>query len=127
MASKRYGEKKSVLVIKSSRYNISKEEKTEIEEEVREYLESTSIDGNMHALLPLAKWYITVPKSPDYANGYKWLSIATAFNLENAKAARDKVSDYVEKDNLSSLQEEAKKNYDIIKTNIESKTELDGE
>ena len=127
LASKLYGEKKSELIILKSKKNISKEGKNQVEEELKEYLENISTEGNMHAFLPLAKWYITVPKNPDYENGYKWLSIASAFNLKNAKAARDKISNYVEKDNLSNLQEEARKSYDTIKTNIKSKTNLDGE
>ena len=126
LTSKLYGEKKSELIIKQSKYKISKEEKDELENELKEYLENISNEGNIHAFLPLAKWYITVPKKPDYNNGYKWLSIATAFNLENAKEARDKISTYVQKDSLTSIQEEAKASYDIIKNNIKSKTELDG-
>ena len=63
--------------------------------------------------LPLQMVY-TVPKNPDYNNSYKWLSIATAFNLENAKEARDKISTYVKRDNLTNIQNEAKK-FDMIK------------
>jgi hypothetical protein len=33
----------------------------------------------------------------------------------------------VEKDNLTSIQEEAKESYDMIKESIQSKIELDGE
>ena len=66
-------------------------------------------------------------KNPDYNNSYKWLSIATAFNLKNAKEARDKISTYIKKDNLTNIQEEAKESYDMIKKSIQSKTELDGE
>ena len=68
-----------------------------------------------------------MPKKPDYNNGYKWLSIATAFNLKNAKEARDKISSYVEKEILTSIQEEAKDSYDMIKKNIQSKMEIDGD
>ena len=68
-----------------------------------------------------------MPKKPDYINSYKWLSIATAFNLKNAKEARDKISTYVKKESLTSIQEEAKDSYEMIKKNIQSKIELDGE
>ena len=127
LSSKLYGEKKSSLVIRQSQYKISKEEKNELENQLKESLENISKEGSIHAFLPLAKWYLTVPKKPDYNNSYKWLSIATAFNLENAKAARDKISNYVEKNTLVDIQEEAKESYDIIKSNIKSKTELDGD
>ena len=127
LASKLYGEKKSILIIRQSQYKISKEEKSELENELKEYLENLSKEGNIHAFLPLAKWYISIQKKPDYNNSYKWLSIATAFNLENAKKARDKVSNYVEKDKLISIQEEAKETFEEIKNNIKSKKKLDGE
>ena len=127
LASKLYGEKKSVLIIRQSQNKISKEEKSELENELKEYLENISNEGNMHAFLPLAKWYLLIQKKPDYNNSYKWLSIATAFNLENAKKARDKVSNYVDKDNLMSIQEEAKDTFAEIKKNIELKKKLDGE
>ena len=94
---------------------------------LKEYLENISKEGSIHAFLPLAKWYISVPKKPDYNNGYKWLSIATAFNLENAKKARDKISNYVDEDALINIQEEAKETFEEIKNNIKSKKELDGE
>jgi len=126
LASKLYGEKKSLQIISKSQYKISKEEKSELENELKEYLENISKDGNFHAFLPLAKWYISVPKKPDYNNGYKWLSIATAFNLKNAKKARDKISNYVNEDSLINIQEEAKDTFEEIKNNIESKKELDG-
>ena len=66
-------------------------------------------------------------QKPDYNNSYKWLSIATAFNLENAKKARDKVSNYVKEDAPINIQEEAKETFEEIKNNIKSKKELDGE
>ena len=69
----------------------------------------------------MAKWYITVPKKPDYLNTYKWLSIATAFNLQNAKEARDKVSGYIDKKDLINIQEDAKDSYNNIKESILAK------
>ncbi len=127
LASKLYGEKKSILILRQSQYKISKEEKNTLEIELKEYLENLSKKGSIHAFLPLAKWYISVQKKPDYNNSYKWLSIATAFNLENAKKARDKVSNYVKEDALISIQEEAKETFEEIKSNIKLKKKLDGE
>ena len=127
LSSKLYGEKKSQLIIKESRYKISKDEKSDLENELKENLEKIAMQGTIHAFLPLAKWHVTVPKKPDYNNTYKWLSIATAFNLKNAKEARDKISKHVDKKNLISIQEDAKESYDKIKANIQAKKELDGE
>ena len=127
LSSKLYGEKKSGLIIKESQFKISKDEKNELENELKESLENKSIQGTIHAFLPLAKWYISIPKKPDYDNSYKWLSIATAFNLKNAKKARDRISELVNKKNLTKIQEETKESYDEIRSNIEKKKEIDGE
>ncbi len=127
LSSKLYGEKTSLLIIRQSQYKISKEEKSELENELKDYLEEISNKGNIHGFLPLAKWYLTVPKNPDYNNSYKWLSIATAFNLKNAKEARDRISKYIDEKNLVDIQENAKESYDNIKANILAKEKLDGE
>ena len=127
LSSKLYGEKKSELIIKQSRLKISKDEKSNLDNELKENLEKIAMQGTIHALLPLAKWHVTVPKKPDYNNAYKWLSIATAFNLKNAKKARDTISTYVNKKDLISIQEDSKDSYDTIKVNILAKKKLDGE
>ena len=127
LSSKLYGEKKSEQLLKESRFKISKDEKDSIENELKENLEKDALDGTIHAIIPLAKWYITVPKKPDYNNTYKWLSIATAFNLKNAKEARDRISKYIDEKNLVDIQENAKESFDNIKANILAKEKLDGE
>ena len=127
LSSKLYGEKKSEQLLKESKFKISKNEKISLENELKENLEEDALNGTIHAIIPLAKWFITVPKKPDYDNTYKWLSIATAFNLKNAKEARDKISIYIDEKNLVEIQEDAKQSYDNIKANILAKKKLDGE
>ena len=76
LSSKLYGETKSKLIINESRYKISKEEKADLENELKENLENKSLEGSYSFFLPLAKWYMTVPKKPDYLiviNGYQLL------------------------------------------------------
>ena len=65
--------------------------KADLDNQLKENLEKIALEGAVNSFIPLAKWYMTVPKKADYNNTYKWLSIATAFNLNNAKKARDKL------------------------------------
>ena len=121
LSSKLYGETKSKLIINESRYKISKEEKADLDNKLKENLEKIALEGAINSFIPLAKWYMTVPKKADYNNTYKWLSIATAFNLNNAKEARDKISSLLDEKDLIDIQEEAKESYNNIKNNISAK------
>ena len=127
LSSKLYGETKSKLIINESRYKISKEEKADLDNKLKENLEKIALEGAVNSFIPLAKWYMTVPKKADYNNTYKWLSIATAFNLNNAKEARDKISSLLDERELIDIQEEARESYNNIKDNISAKKKLDGE
>ncbi len=120
LSSKLYGEKKSENIIKKSILKLSKEEMNEINEELKVNLEEKASNGEIHALVPLAKWYIMVPEDPDYNNSYKWLSVASAFNVKNTKKARDRIFNNLKKKNVSTIQNEANEVYEKIVKNIES-------
>ena len=61
-----------------------------------------------------------VPKKPDYQNSYKWLSVASAFNLENTKRARDEIFKNLKKKSISAIQVEANDVYEVIVKNKEA-------
>ena len=120
LSSKLYGENKSDKIIEKSTLKLSDEEIKEINEELKLNLEEIASNGNLHAIVPLAKWYIIVPKKPDYKNSYKWLSIASAFNIKNTKLARDKVFKNLKKNTVSIIQVEANDTYEEIVKNKEA-------
>ena len=116
ISSKLYGEKEATNLIKKNSKKLSKDEVNKINEELREKLESLVInEGTLHAMVPLAKWFVTVPKKPDYSNAYKWLSVASAFNVKNTKIARDRIFKKVNEDLISSIQAEANEIFDKVK------------
>ena len=120
LSSKLFGEKKSEKIIKKSKKQLSKKEIEEIDEELRSNLEKKSGEGHINAIVPLAKWYITVPKKPDFINSYKWFSVASAFNIENTLRARDRIFKEISKKNLSDIQTEADDIYkEIVRANKE--------
>ena len=126
ISSKLYGEKKSANLIKQSSEKLSKDEVNQINEELREKLESLVInEGILHAMVPLATWFVTIPKKPDYSNAYKWLSVASAFNIKNTKIARDKIFSKVNQNLISSIQSEANEIFDKVK-NIDKDNKNNG-
>ena len=52
-------------------------------------LEKIINEGKIFAIIPLAKWHLSIPKKPDYNNAYLWLSVASAFNIKNSDKARN--------------------------------------
>ena len=126
LMSKLNGQKKSEKLIKNNLLKINKDEVIEINEKVKEDLETYANSGNIDVLVPLAKWHLLIPDKPDYDNSYKWLSVASAFNIPNTKKARDKISKKIKKTNLSEIQDEANKVYETILT-INNRTDINGE
>ena len=107
-------QKESIKILNNSKKRLTDEEIGEINDEVKDYLESIVNKGEIYPLIPLAKWYLTIPKKPDFDNSYKWLSVATALEIPNTKKARDKIFKNVKKNNLSELQSESNEIYNTI-------------
>ena len=111
MMSKLHGQKEGKKIINKSLKRISKPNKDEIETEIKESLENSINEGKIFAVIPLARWYLTVPKKPDYNNSYLWLSVASALDIKNSRKARDSIFRNVNKKNLGELQKESNEIY----------------
>ena len=120
LMSKLGGQKKAEKLIKNSRKRLKKEEVIETSELVREDLEKLANEGKMFALVPLAKWYLVIPKEPDYNNSYKWLTIAAAFDIINTKKARERIFKKVNKKDLTEIQEDSNNIYTSIVSKIKA-------
>ena len=116
LISKLNGQKASEKLINKSKKKLSKDEISEINDQIKEDLEKMVEKGETQALIPLAKWHLTVPKDPDYDNSYKWLSVASALDIPNTKKARNRIFNRVNKKSLSELQEESNSIYNNIIT-----------
>ena len=120
LMSKLGGQKKSAKLIKNSRKRLKKVEVIETSELVKEDLEKLANEGKLFALVPLAKWYLTIPKKPDFNNSYKWLSVASAFDIPNTKKARERIFRKVNKEDLTEIQEDSNNVYTSIASVIKA-------
>ena len=77
-------------------------------------MEKVINEGKTYAIIPLAKWYLATPKKPDYNNAYLWLSVASAFNIENSSRARNTIFKKIKKNKLDEIQNEADEIYSNI-------------
>ena len=111
------GQKEAKKLLNKSEKKINKSSKKETITEVRENLEKNINEGKIFSIIPLAKWYLSTPKSPDYNNAYLWLSVASAFNIENSTKARNTIFKKINKKDLNEIQNEANEIYsNIIKS-----------
>ena len=101
------GQKKAKKLLSNNEKKVDEKNKLEIENEVKENLEKAINEGKIFALIPLAKWYLTFPNKPDYNNSYLWLSVASAFNINNSSKARNAIFKKIKNKDLSELQNEA--------------------
>ena len=101
------GQKKSEILVKNNKKRVSDINKVEIENEVKDNLEKAVNEGKTYAVIPLAKWYLTFPKKPDYNNSYLWLSVASALNIDNSNKARNSIIKKIKYKDLDEIQNEA--------------------
>jgi TPR repeat protein len=101
------GQKKSEILMKNNQKRVSNINKKEIESEVKDDLEKAINEGKVYAVIPLAKWYLTFPKKPDYNNSYLWLSVASALNIANSNKARNSIIKKIKNKDLEEIQNEA--------------------
>ena len=114
MMSNLHGQKEGKKIVNESLKKISKSNKDEIDTEIKENLENYINDGKIFAIIPFARWYLIVPKKPDYNNSYLWLSVASALDIKNSRKARDSLFKNVSKKDLDELQKESNEIYNNI-------------
>ena len=109
------GQKKAKALFSNNQKKVDDTNKKDIETEVKDSLEKAVDEGKIFAVIPLAKWYLTFPKKPDYNNTYLWLSVASALNINNSNKARNSIFKKVKKKDLDEIQNEADEIFNKIK------------
>ena len=109
------GQKEAKKLLDKNKKKINNTSQNEIEEEVKENLEKVIDEGKTFGIIPLAKWYLSVPKDPDYNNSYLWLSVASALNIKNSNKARNIIFKKIKKKDLDDIQKEANEIYNNLK------------
>ncbi len=108
------GQKEAKKLSNKSESKINDSNKEEINNEVRDNLEKAINEGETFAVVPLAKWYLSIPKRPDYNNSYLWLSVASALNIKNSTMARNIIFKKIKEKDLDDIQKEANEIYTNI-------------
>ena len=108
-------QKKAKALVSNNQKKVDDTNKKDIETEVKDSLEKAVDEGKIFAVIPLAKWYLTFPKKPDYNNTYLWLSVASALNINNSNKARNSIFKKVKKKDLDEIQNEADEIFNKIK------------
>lgn len=124
MMSNLYGQKEAKLLSNKSEMKINKTNKNDINTEIKDNLEKKINEGETFAIIPLAKWYLSTPKKPDYNNAYLWLSVASAFDIENTSKARNMIFNKIKKNRLDDIQNEANEIYTSI-INLKNTTQME--
>lgn len=118
MMSDLNGQKEARQLLSKCEKKINNESKKEIEIEIKDNLERSINEGKVFAVIPLAKWYLSTPKKPDYNNSYLWLSVASALNIKNSTEARNTIFKKIKKNDLDDIQKEANDIYtNLINSN----------
>jgi len=118
MMSDLNGQKEAKQLLNKCEKKVNNESKKEIEIEIKDNLERSINEGKVFAVIPLAKWYLSTPKKPDYNNSYLWLSVASALNIKNSTEARNTIFKKIKKNDLDDIQKEANDIYtNLINSN----------
>ena len=78
-----------------------------IRNEVKNYIKTRAESGNTVAISQMGDYFLQVPEEPQYKEAYLWFVVASAFQLENAIARRDKVQKELEGKDIINLQSKA--------------------
>ena len=85
------GFKKSKTISTLLENTLEKDQKTKINNEIKEFLEKQAMNKNKLAILQIASWYLKLSEEIDYTNAYKWYNVAVAIGIKTAIKKRDEM------------------------------------
>ena len=78
-----------------------------IRTEVKEYIQTRAEAGNHLAISQMGDYFLKIPDNPEYKDAYLWFVIASAFQIDNSVARRDKVQKELEGKDILQIQSKA--------------------
>ena len=78
-----------------------------IRSDVKNYIQTKAEAGNRVAISQMGDYFLLVPENPEYKDAYLWFVIASAFQIENSIARRDKVQRELEGKDILKIQSKA--------------------
>ena len=112
--SKLGGLKKSSDILDKLNNLIDDENKFEINEKIKLFLEKLALSGDKLAVIQIAKWNLELSTEPNFENAYKWYNIAVALGIKSAKIKRDEMIKNIESQRLFDIQKESIKIFNKI-------------
>ena len=112
--SKLGGLKKSSNIINKLNDLIDEENKLNINEKIKKFLNKSALSGDKLAIVQIAKWNLELSPEPNFENAYKWYNIAVALGIKSAKIKRDEMIENIEKQRLFEIQKESIKIFNKI-------------
>ena len=112
--SKLGGLKKSSDILDKLNNLIDDENKFEINEKIKLFLEKLALSGDKLAVIQIAKWNLELSTEPNFENAYKWYNIAVALGIKSAKIKRDEMIKNIESPRLFEIQKESIKIFNKI-------------
>ena len=112
--SKLGGLKKSSDILDKLNDLIDDENKFEINEKIKLFLERLALSGDKLAVIQIAKWNLELSTEPNFENAYKWYNIAVALGIKSAKIKRDEMIKNIESQRIFEIQKESIKIFNKI-------------
>ena len=78
-----------------------------IRTEVRDYIQSRAYAGDKGAIYQMGDYFLKVPEDPQYKDAYLWFVVASAFQIEDSMARRDKIQKELEGKDILKFQSKA--------------------
>ena len=85
------GFKKSKTITSLLDETLQEDQKTKINDKIKNFLEKLAMNKNKLAILQIAKWHLNLSEEIDYTNAYKWYNIAVATGIKTAIKKRDEM------------------------------------
>ena len=108
------GLKKSSNIISKLNDLIDEENKLNINEKIKKFLNKSALSGDKLAIVQIAKWNLELSPEQNFENAYKWYNIAVALGIKSAKIKRDEMIENIEKQRLFEIQKESIKIFNKI-------------
>ena len=89
-----------------------------IRKEVKNFVKTKAESGDRLAISQMGDYFLIIPENPEYKDAYLWFLIASAFQIDDGIARRDKTQKELEGKDIVSIQSKALEIFNNISQNM---------
>ncbi len=89
-----------------------------IRKEVKNFVKTKAEAGDRLAISQMGDYFLLIPENPEYKDAYLWFLIASAFQIDDGIARRDKTQKELEGKDIVSIQSKALEIFNNISQNM---------